>query len=181
MYKFIYLSIDPGTHMLGTTINAITEDNRWVVLCTHTTNIKNLIKHVYSAEVINAFGERFCKSKMCGEVINKFATSWQVNKIVSESPYMGKFPAAFSALTECMLSMRYGAYNYNTTDTIVEIDPATIKKAVGVPGNSGDKELMRLAVSKLVGGYIDVSLLDEHSIDSIAVGYAWYRAVWLGY
>jgi hypothetical protein len=60
------------------------------------------------------------------------------------------------------------------------IDPSTIKKSIGVKGNSGDKELMREAVRKITNNSVPVDIMDEHSIDSIAIGYAWYRSVWLG-
>lgn len=180
MYQFIYLSIDPGTSMLGTTINAITPENEWVVLHSHTTNVGALIQHKYRKDLINLHGERFYKSLLAGEVILKFASTWNVNKIVSESPYMGKFPQAFSALTECLMGMRLAGYEYDPFNVVDVIDPARIKNHVGVKGNSGDKEKMREAVRKIAGHMVNVDLLDEHSIDSIAVGYAWYRSRWLG-
>lgn len=180
MYKFIYMSIDPGTSMLGTTINAITLDDQWVVLHTTTTNVKALVQHYFSAHQLDLHGERFFKSRLCGQVIFKFAEHWNVNRIISESPYMGKFAQAFSALTECLSSIRNAAYENSHEYPLETIDPATIKNHVGVKGNSGDKEKMREAVRALVGRYIDVDTLDEHAIDSIAVGYTWYRSMWLG-
>lgn len=180
MYQFIYLSIDPGTSMLGTTVNAITPDNQWVVLHTCTTNISALLQHKYPKYLLELHGERFFKSQLAGEVISKFAIDWDVNKIVSESPYMGKFAQAFAALTECMLCMRLSGYAYDPYTLMGTLDPATIKNHVGVKGNSGDKEKMREAVRKIAGNMVNVDLLDEHAIDSIAVGYAWYRAAWLG-
>ena len=39
---------------------------------------------------------------------------------------------------------------------------------------------MRQAVQRIAGSMVNVDWLDEHAIDSIAVGYAWYRSVWMG-
>lgn len=180
MYQLIYLTIDPGTNMLGTTINAITHDNQWVVLHTHTTNIRALLQHRFPPHLIELHGERFFKALLCGEVIFKFAKDWDATRIVSESPYMGKFPQAFGALTECLYAMRYHGYQYDPYISFDTIDPATIKYHVGVKGNSGDKALMKMAVQHLTGTTVDLRFADEHSVDSMAVGYAWYRSVWLG-
>ena len=180
MYRHIYLSIDPGTSMLGTTINAITMDNQWVVLHSCTTNIELVVRHTYPPEQIAIHGERFFKDQACARVIGKFADAWWINVAVSESPYMGSFPQAFGALTECMISMRYALFGHNPNRVLHTIDPSTIKKSVGVSGKSGDKELMRQAIQKIAGSMVNVDWLDEHAIDSIAVGYAWYRSVWMG-
>lgn len=180
MYQLIYLSIDPGTNMLGTTINAITHDNRWVVLNTHTTNIKALLQHRFPPHLIELHGERFFKALLCGEVIFKLSKTWDVSAIVSESPYMGKFPQAFGALTECLFAMRCHGYEFDSHIQFNTIDPATIKNHVGVKGNSGNKALMKAAVQRLVGSMLDIEYADEHSVDSMSVGYAWYRSVWLG-
>ncbi len=180
MYQLIYMSIDPGTNMLGTTINAITSDNRWVVLNTHTTNIKALLQHRFPPHLIELHGERFFKALLCGEVIFKLAQAWDITQIVSESPYMGKFPQAFGALTECLFAMRCYGYEFDSHIAFNTIDPATIKNHVGVKGNNGDKLLMKAAIERIVNGAIDIRYADEHSIDSMGVGYAWYRSVWLG-
>ena len=87
---------------------------------------------------------------------------------------------AFAALTECMHSMRNAMYSQNPNRVFHTIDPSTIKKSVGVSGKSGDKELMRKAVQGIAGSMVNVDWLDEHAIDSIAVGYSWYRSVWMG-
>lgn len=180
MYRHIYLSIDPGTTMLGTTINAITMDNQWVVLHSCTTNIGLVVRHSFPTELIEIHGERFFKNMTCGNVVNKMATDWLVNSVVSESPYMGRFALAFAALTECMHSIRNALYQVDPNRLLHTIDPSSIKKCVGVSGKSGDKNLMRNAVSTLAGSMVNIDYLDEHAIDSIAVGYAWYRTVWLG-
>jgi hypothetical protein len=180
MYKHVYLSIDPGTAMLGTTINAITMNDQYVVLHSCTTNIELVVRHTYPTEQIMVHGERFFKNMACARVVDKFATAWWVNDVVSESPYMGRFPQAFGALTECMAAMRNALYVHNPNRALHTIDPSTIKKSVGVSGKSGDKELMRQAVQRIAGSMVNVDWLDEHAIDSIAVGYAWYRSVWMG-
>lgn len=180
MYKHVYLAIDPGTSMLGTSIHAITADDQWVVLHATTTNIELVVRHTYPSNLVEMHGTRFYRNLVCGAVVLNFANSWMVNDCVSESPYMGRFANAFAALTECMASMRTALYQRDPNRPLFTIDPSTIKKSVGVSGKSGDKELMRAAVQRIAGHMVNINYLDEHAIDSIAVGYAWYRSVWLG-
>ena len=55
------------------------------------------------------------------------------------------------------------------------IDPPTVKKAVGAPGNA-DKLVVKnfVKMSSIINyaGDTPIDLLDEHSIDSIAVNFA---------
>ncbi|MOA47364.1 hypothetical protein D3C78_1699920 [compost metagenome] len=64
-----------------------------------------------------------------------------------------------------------------------KIDPSTVKKAIGVPGNSSDKELVRKAVYALPNlenlSDRELDSLSEHAIDSIAVAH-WYCVEELG-
>jgi hypothetical protein len=110
--------------------------------------------------------------------VANYARAWEIERAVSESPYMGKFPAAYAALVSCINAIRSGCSNYDPTLYLDIIDPATIKKQLGVPGNSGDKSLITKAIEKsetIDTSLIDLSILDEHSVDSIAVGHAYLK------
>lgn len=175
MYKLIYLSIDPGTNTIGTAINAVTTEGEWVLLHAHTTHIGVCIPHLFDSEDILKHGMRIYRALAVERAIYRMCDAWSVNHVVSESPYMNKFATAFAALTECLLSIRRGCLLYDSKIAFTLIDPSTIKVSVGVKGNSGDKKLMSDAVLKIAGQFIDVSCLDEHSVDAIAAGYAYYK------
>lgn len=177
MYQHIYLSIDPGTNMIGTAINAITDEGDWVILHACTTNVGSLLQHLFDPSEIDDIGARFFRVRAVTKIIKDMATAWEVNSVTSESPYMGRFPTAFAALTECMYGIRSGCYEYNKEMSFVIFDPSTIKVNVGVSGKSGDKSKMTEAVRKLASKFVDIDKLDEHSIDAIAVGYTYYKWV----
>lgn len=180
MYCYRFVSIDPGTTHMGMTVHGVTKDHQWHVLHTCSVDIKTLTTHLYPEEWILHHGMRFCQMLTIQRTLRKMIEDWEVQSVVSESPYMGKFAQAFSALTECLLSMRMIIYEINPALRFDTIDPSTIKKSVGVSGRSGDKELMRAAAKRLVGDYIYIDHYDEHAVDSICIGYSWFRAIYCG-
>lgn len=174
---FHYLSIDPGTNSLGITINAVNfaTKEKHIVHST-TAHIDKLANLLYGDSLVVTHGLRFAKMQACRDVIFKMACEWEVQAVVSESPYMGRFPQAFSALVECIQAMQLAIMDYNPLMPFNLIDPATVKKAMGVKGNNGDKNAMRLAVAKILPAGFDIDSFDEHAIDSMGVGHAFYTA-----
>lgn len=174
---FYYLSIDPGTNSLGLTINAVnfaTKEKK--IVHSYTAHIDKLAQLLYGDSLVLTQGLRFAKMQVCRDVIFKMACEWEIQAVVSESPYMGRFPQAFSALVECIQAMHLGIMDYNSLMPFNLIDPATVKKAMGVKGNSGDKNAMRNAVANILPAEFDINYFDEHAIDSMGVGHAFYIA-----
>ena len=172
---FIYLSIDPGAN-LGITVNQIDDYGNKNILHSTTVDLTKYAELKYGEDIIPLHGLRRAKALACSDSILSFIRAWNPILVVSESPYMGKFPAAFSALVECLTAIQNAMYSYDRMMPFIVIDPATIKKAVGSKGNSGNKDIMRTVVSPLLDNhFIQSYWLDEHGIDSIAVGEAYYR------
>lgn len=174
---FHYLSIDPGTNSLGITINAVdfaTKEKK--IVHSTTAHIDKLAQMLYGDSLILTHGLRFAKMQACKDVIFKMACEWEIQAVVSESPYMGRFPQAFSALVECIQAMQNAILEYNPLLPFNLIDPATVKKAMGVKGNNGDKNAMRNAVATIMPAEFDINMFDEHAIDSMGVGHAFYIA-----
>lgn len=172
---FHYLSIDPGSNSLGLTINAVDFSTRQkTILHSTTVHIDRLAQLLYGDSLVLTHGLRFAKMQVCRSAIFKMACDWEIQAVVSESPYMGRFPQAFSALVECVQSMQLGIMDYNPLLPFNMIDPATVKKAMGVKGNSGDKNAMRNAAALILPAGFDLDVFDEHAIDSMCVGHAFY-------
>lgn len=92
---------------------------------------------------------------------------------------MGRFPAAYGALVECVAYIRFALFEYDETMKLNMVDPPTAKVAVGVSGKSKDKLEVMEGVERLVkeGRLIipegmAINALDEHSTDAIAVGWS---------
>lgn len=89
---------------------------------------------------------------------------------------MGRFAAAFRALTECMVFISDAVGRYDPMMLLHVVDPPTAKMAVGLVIKKGmtkdDVKKAVLALKDLENpNGIILEDLDEHSIDSIAVGY----------
>lgn len=168
------LSIDPGTTTLGVGVIAI-DPSTFTLTAVHaeTITLPKLLRDY--EDVVNVHGEKIAKLFALEKALLKLLWAWEPVMVVSEMPYMGRFPQAFAALVECLSSIRRTLYTYDPTMPLLGLEPSVVKKAVGVNGRSGDKELMKKAVFELtdlkVGESVDLSVLDEHSIDALAVGY----------
>lgn len=70
--------------------------------------------------------------------------------------------------------LRQSVMQYDQWLPYYMVDPPTVKKAVGAKGNADKEEVKRqlLLIPEIVEkSLVDLSTLDEHSIDAIAVGY----------
>lgn len=94
--------------------------------------------------------------------------------IACESPFFSmRRPSAFGALLEVVTAVREAVIEYDEWQKLHLIDPPTVKKAVGAPGN-GDKDRVKKAIVEnysqyYEGGVEEIVALDEHSIDADAV------------
>ncbi len=163
------LSIDPGTNRTGVSILEY-RDAPFVLFSETIYAEKMLYQQPYIEEI---HGSRFARIYITASHIEKLLYIYKPDIVVSESPYMGKFANSFAALTELITSIRMMTFHYNDRLEFVLIDPASVKKFMGVSGKSGDKELMRKALTKQQLSYessISINNLDEHAVDSIAIG-----------
>lgn len=111
--------------------------------------------------------------------------------VTVESPFLGRFATAFEALIECRTAIRKAILEYREGVVMELIDPISVKKAVGAlpppvktkgkkrkkrKKTGKSKEEIKQALLKIKDvnwNGVDIALLDEHSIDAIAV--ALYR------
>lgn len=175
------LSIDPGTNHLGYAIMDVDYANALepIVLVEVGTLNAVALSRPYTT-LLEVHGEKVTKLYALEQAIKRILETFKPDKTVSESPYMGSFPQAYAALVECLKTIRSALIDYDPCMPLHIIDPASIKAAVGVSGKSGNKGLMTDAVADLVSKNaivtdIDIRVLDEHSVDSIAAGYAYIR------
>lgn len=171
------MSIDPGAANMGVSIMDYNPyRNHFTSRLVHTINFEAVAVMLYGH--YRAFQpDRQLRMMSIQHAIGRYLSAWTPDVIVSEAPFMRDKVQAFASLTECIAHIKTAAFNYSPLLEVVTIDPPTVKRSVGVPGNSGDKTLMHSAVLKLPNltnsTGMDFQLLDEHSVDSIAVGYAY--------
>ena len=174
--RYRLLSIDPGTDRLGIAISDVDMvTNVHEFLLVTTINIPRVVDWNFDYYAVE-HGYAEARAYALGFAVHNFIRSWEPDEFVSEAPYMGRFPQAFASLTKAISSIREAIRAYNVYKNLTVIDPATVKKCIGVSGNSGDKLAVASAVlshprANLIN--IDISTLDEHSFDAMAVGLAY--------
>lgn len=95
--------------------------------------------------------------------------------IASEAPfYNPRRPNAYGALVEVICAIRNAVIQYSDTVKLYHIPPSNVKRAIGAKGNA-DKDIVKYHVGcipEIVNNLIvPLSLLDEHSVDAMAVAY----------
>ena len=165
------LSIDPGSSNMGYTFSMVSYEHKtFTVIESGTINIEKVcgLKTMFETPKLQLI------SAHLGSVITQLLENYQPDVVICEAPYMGRFPHAYAVLVMCTQVIQYtvGAYDFTILFTMVE--PSTVKKRVGVRGTSGDKDaiksaLLTIKTITLPANYND---LDEHAIDSIAIGYS---------
>lgn len=167
---------DPGTNTLGCAVLKLIPTGL-LVEHAHTLQIGKLFNNY--PLIIERHGERVAKLHATTDAVLKFLSAWNPTFTASEGPYMGSFPTAFAALVESVDAIRRALILYDPFMSLSVSDPTTVKKTIGITGRiNGDKEKVRKALSEqtiltFAPGVV-LADLDEHSVDAIAVGVAFY-------
>lgn len=170
------LGIDPGSNDLGIAIIEVhPETFEPKAVYASTIHLKKLLHLYEQCEQIH--GEKIAKLFALEKAMKKLLQAWMPDVVVSESPYMGKFPAAYAALVECLSAIRRALHEHDPNMPLHTLDPATIKAYLGVSGKSGDKDKIYEALCghKELVQAIDLDELDEHAHDALAVAHAKYK------
>lgn len=172
VYRII--GIDPGTNKLGIAVLDIDLLTKQVsIRAAMTLGAQAAINE--DAFTAKSRGMRYAQIAYLSHAMKSLFINTEPNLVIHESPFMGKFPEAYQALSECIGAIRWGIDQYDRTVPIEAVDPSRAKKAVGAAvGKNQTKDDVRVAVVKL-GLHrhpdVDLALLSEHAIDAIAVGY----------
>lgn len=173
------LSIDPGTTDIGF---AILEDNGTSVnvIDVHTLHADTLLG--WRSNGLAQHPLRTQRLEIIHGAVFKLLEHWNVSAVICESPYFKLHVQSYAALVECMSYIRRACYLFNPYLEFITVEPAVAKAAVGAAGNKGDKD----AVSKAVAannfinlGEFNIMGLDQHSVDAIAIGFAYAKDHWL--
>lgn len=168
------MGIDPGSRTLGISfVDCFPYEQHLTLTESWTLNTDLAIRR-------NRFraarlGEHQIRMEAIHEEVLLAMQNYYPDVVIMETPYLGRLPQSFFVLTQVMTSIERAVCDYSAAMILEKIDPSTVKKAIGVPGNSSDKELVRKAVEGLE--YLEnlsgreLESLTEHSIDSIAVAH----------
>lgn len=177
------LAIDPGTDTLG--LACIQFDCRTGLIVgseAQTYKGSRMAKHSWVGDV---HGDRFARINAHRINLARLLNTIQPAFLASESPFFSRAqPQAYGALTEVVYALRLTIFEYDPLMEVQLIDPPSVKNAVGAKGNA-DKESVRTYVLSLddlkYKGRVPIDVLDEHSIDALAVAYAMLLMIRVNY
>lgn len=174
------VGIDPGTNNLGLSILDVDLHTHQISL-TGVMTIKAGRSLSQYGTLTETHGERDAKLQIYTDELYQWFYRLRPTCIISESPFMGRFPQAYAALVECLFCIRRAVSFYLPYLPLELATPTEVKLAVGAPTKGGGKEAVKqalLQVSDIENPFdIDLAQLDEHSVDSIAVAYHKARMV----
>jgi Holliday junction resolvasome RuvABC endonuclease subunit len=167
------VSLDPGSETLGVADFLINVETLEILGCSARTFKASKLS--LSNTLVENHSALFARTKAHYDNLLSFLRHREPFAVVSEAPFFSKkFPQAFAPLVLILNAIRSAVQDYHSQVQLTSIDPPTVKKAVGAPGNAGKPE-MRTAVLRLkdlnYNGALPIDILDEHAIDAIAVGY----------
>lgn len=126
-------------------------------------------------ELIEVYGARFARIYALRQVLGNVLRKWQPDFMAHENAFMMiRRVTAGIILAEYVLVMKMVAYEYDPALPIFGFAPFEIKASVKSKKLSGNKALITEALPLLEDLKLtEVKLkdLDEHSVDSIAIGY----------
>lgn len=170
--------IDPGSDTMGTAVVDVDLSNGGCALqyaATHS-GTRLMREHPHW---ITVHGERAARLWSHESYLTALMSHWRPHYVISEAPFLGRFPQAFASLVECLHVIQRAVHTYDPWLTLQTVDPPTVKAIVGVKSKGTTKDDVKEGLLKLPfltnPNGIDIAALDEHSIDAIVV--ALVRAV----
>lgn len=181
------MGIDPGSRTLGISIlDCFLYEQQLVLTDAWTLNTEQALRR-------NRFraarlGDHHCRMDAIHDEVLMAMQNFYPDVVIMETPYLGRLAQPFFVLTQAMTAIEHAVSDYSSAMHLEKIDPSTVKKAIGVPGGSSDKELVRQAVYGLTNleNLSDRTLesLSEHAIDAIAVAHFYCTTelgiIWVG-
>ncbi len=166
------IGIDPGSETLGLCIMEVDIQTLQIVKTSAQTFVgsKMFEQNNWLSTIHSARTARIQAHKQ--NLINHFRLLNPFN-IACESPfYNPRRPNAYGVLVETLTMIRHAVMEYDPWLQLYLIDPPTVKKSIGAPGNA-DKAIMLNTLKTVTELNLDrpVEFLDEHSIDAVAVAY----------
>lgn len=168
------LGIDPGTNTLGAAIVDVDLLSAKVRVSMARTFVGTAMSSEYSTHS-DVHGDRASRLHAHEENLTSVMYDWRPHRVICESAFMGKFAQSYMALVECIGAIQRAVYRYNPFLPLEVIDPTSVKKMAGMTGRLRGKEPVREALAELpyleYGQGVRLALLDEHSVDAIAIAH----------
>lgn len=165
------LSIDPGTDTLGISlIDVDLVDQSMTLQWSFTFQASKSIDGLLENTQWEQQDEKYLRLHRHAEHLYGLLLQYRPHMVVHESAFMGRFPKAYQGLVECLYALKQAAFRYSPYLPFMGITPMEVKHFVG--GVKKEEVLQALNQKQdLINLHQILPTLDEHAIDSIAIGY----------
>lgn len=175
-----YFSIDPGSNTMGLSIFEIDLLTQQLsVIETGTISGERLSR--YDTDYIECHGNKTSRLIAQNQCLFNLLCKWNPQAVICESPYMGRFPQAYGVLVETITFLKQAVFQYDPFMPFELIDPSTAKKNINasIKGKDSVKDSLLKMLNKdfQYFGTKPFNQLDEHSYDSISIGYYKYKEI----
>lgn len=172
----MFLSIDPGLNNLGLTVFS-TEPKFHIHYTKNISNIRKLTPE--EKEVEKKYDLRTVKVLSIQRQIEEILSQFNITHVIFEAPFFHALtPNAFGSLLEVIQAVKYNCFV--PKDITVQLIEPTVIKSIFTKEGFANKNMMRLIFNNkiveqeiTIEDGIDLALLTEHQVDSIAIGYTY--------
>jgi len=177
--KYTLISIDPGLSNAGIAIYNLSQYAVIDNITAFTIKPSNKDKRINLNEDI--VGDRMIRLHSLKQSIKDLIENYQPSIVVHEGAFYSSFrPSAYGSLIETISYIKLGILEVTTNIVIDSLQPLLIKKIVGAGMTKGKIDVKKcLSDNKLIMDKLDIDLseLDEHAIDAIAIGYSYLKHI----
>lgn len=171
------IGIDPGTTTLGVArLDYDFEGPEVDVVDAFTLVARE--SHPGYQSVLETYGNKYARLQNLQDCLTTIFHDHRPHAVICEQPYLGRFAAAYMALTECAFVIHQALFAYDPYLPLWRVEPRPAKIAAGVvmpkPGSKEKltKDHVRdaLAQQPHLRWGVPLADLDEHAVDATAVG-----------
>lgn len=174
---FRIVSIDPGTETMGVALlglHPITLEQSFIEAFT----MRGSVLNYYWGNVMHDGDGRDSRLLALEDQLVNYFNRVQPHMVVYEDNYLGASPQSFKALIEACMCIRHAIWRYNPYLASYTVKPNQAKSIVNAIPKRGmsqeeRKELVRqglMVYQPLRVPPLTLATLDEHSVDSVAIG-----------
>lgn len=165
------LAIDPGTDTLGISVFDIDLKTYQVTLVlAYTFQASRWIDGLLEHTRWENQDEKYLRLHRHAEHLYGLLLQYRPHLVVHESAFMGRFPKAYQGLVECLITLRNAVSRFDPYLPFIGITPMEVKYYVG--GVKKDEVFNAVSrIKDLNNLHAILPSIDEHAVDSIAIGY----------
>lgn len=172
------MSIDPASGFMGLTISEYSLASHQLHLVESITINTSRLLTTSVAELYSMVTPNFIKLHLISNLLAEYIRAYDPHVLVHEATFCNpRLVTAFRSLTRFEMMIQNLCLNMPHKLPVKVFEATKIKKCVGAKG--GDKNLVKRGVLRLINDgeiiphNVKIALLDEHAIDSIAIGYTY--------